>query len=90
MSLSAKVNLVHTDVPLTLILQVTVLSFCRMCEEHQSEMFEECEEQQSECEECDVVVVGGGLSGLCAARRLKERNQNLTVLVLEAKGVFTD
>lgn len=42
------------------------------------------------CEVCDVVVVGGGLSGLCAARRLKERNQKLRVLVLEAKGVFTD
>ncbi|XP_053542970.1 amine oxidase [flavin-containing] A isoform X5 [Ictalurus punctatus] len=38
------------------------------------------------CEVCDVVVVGGGLSGLCAARRLKERNEKLRVLVLEAKG----
>ncbi|XP_053331947.1 amine oxidase [flavin-containing] A isoform X2 [Clarias gariepinus] len=45
------------------------------------------EEQQAEvCEVCDVVVVGGGLSGLCAARRLKERNEKLRVLVLEAKG----
>ncbi|KAF7700791.1 hypothetical protein HF521_001956 [Silurus meridionalis] len=49
-----------------------------------------CEDQQRSgvsgvCEVWDVVVVGGGLSGLCAARRLKERNQKLRVLVLEAK-----
>ncbi|KAF4082680.1 hypothetical protein AMELA_G00154330 [Ameiurus melas] len=45
------------------------------------------EDQQCDmCELCDVVVVGGGLSGLCAARRLKERNEKLRVLVLEAKG----
>ncbi|TTC59073.1 Amine oxidase [flavin-containing] A [Bagarius yarrelli] len=46
-----------------------------------------CEEQQvGVFEVCDVVVVGGGLSGLCSARRLKERNEKLRVLVLEAKG----
>ncbi|XP_060764812.1 probable flavin-containing monoamine oxidase A [Neoarius graeffei] len=46
-----------------------------------------CEEQKGGvCEVCDVVVVGGGLSGLCSARWLKERNEKLQVLVLEAKG----
>ncbi|XP_062870463.1 probable flavin-containing monoamine oxidase A [Trichomycterus rosablanca] len=40
------------------------------------------------CEEsvCDVVVVGAGLSGLSAARYLKQRNTQLSVVVLEAKG----
>jgi len=35
----------------------------------------------------DVVVVGAGLSGLSAARRLQKRNSQLSVLVLEARGV---
>lgn len=34
----------------------------------------------------DVVVVGAGLSGLSAARRLQKRNPQLSVLVLEARG----
>ncbi len=34
----------------------------------------------------DVVVVGAGLSGLSAARRLQKKNPQLRVLVLEARG----
>lgn len=43
------------------------------------------------CEDsvCDVVVVGAGLSGLSAARYLKQRNSQLSIKVLEAKGAFT-
>ncbi|XP_066507699.1 probable flavin-containing monoamine oxidase A [Hoplias malabaricus] len=41
-----------------------------------------CEEK----DECDVVVVGAGLSGLTAAHALRKKNQQLEVLVVEAKG----
>ena len=34
----------------------------------------------------DVIVIGGGISGLYAAYRLKQKSPQLKVLVLEAKG----
>ena len=37
-------------------------------------------------EEVDVVVVGGGVSGLSAAYRLVRNDVNIDVVVLEAKG----
>ncbi len=35
----------------------------------------------------DVVVIGGGCSGLCAAYQIKKRCKELKILVLEAKGI---
>ena len=37
----------------------------------------------------DVVVIGGGISGLTTAYHLRKRDKNLRVLVLEAKGLIT-
>lgn len=34
----------------------------------------------------DVIVVGGGISGLTTAYRLLQYDQSLKILVLEAKG----
>lgn len=34
----------------------------------------------------DVIIIGGGISGLYAAYRLQEKSPQLKVLVLEAKG----
>ena len=36
--------------------------------------------------ECDVVVIGAGLSGLSAAYYLTKKDRSLRVVVLEAKG----
>ena len=36
--------------------------------------------------EADIVVVGGGLSGLAAAYYLSKKDRGLRVLLLEAKG----
>ena len=32
----------------------------------------------------DVIIIGGGAAGLCAAVALKKRNDNLSVRLLEA------
>ena len=40
--------------------------------------------------ECDVVVIGGGLSGLSCALYLAEIDKGLRVLVLEAKGKWIE
>ena len=37
-------------------------------------------------EEVDVVIVGGGVSGLSAAYKLLKNDPNIDVVVLEAKG----
>lgn len=34
----------------------------------------------------DVIIVGGGISGLYAAYRIKEKSPDVKILVLEAKG----
>lgn len=34
----------------------------------------------------DVVIVGGGVSGLTCYRRIKKSDRNLNVKILEAKG----
>lgn len=35
----------------------------------------------------DVLIVGGGISGLTAAYTISKRDPSLTYVVLEAKGV---
>ncbi len=35
----------------------------------------------------DVIVIGGGISGLTTAYRLLQYDRSLKVLVLEAKGI---
>lgn len=56
------------------------------CATHFLELFDQPAAGMSE-DQFDVVVVGAGLSGLSAARRLQKRNAQLRVLVLEARGV---
>lgn len=34
----------------------------------------------------DAIIVGAGISGLTAAHRLKKKEPNIRVLVIEAKG----
>ena len=34
----------------------------------------------------DIVIVGGGISGLTSYHRIKKANKNLNVKILEAKG----
>lgn len=36
----------------------------------------------------DVVVIGAGISGLSCARLLLQKDENLKVVVLEAKGML--
>lgn len=36
----------------------------------------------------DVIVIGGGISGLTTAYHLRKRDRNLRVVVLEAKGLI--
>ena len=39
---------------------------------------------ESSSDDCDVVVIGGGLSGLVAARTLIQHDNSLRVILLEA------
>ena len=39
-------------------------------------------------EDCDVIVVGAGLSGLTAAYSLKKTLPECNVIVVEAKGTY--
>lgn len=38
-------------------------------------------------QEVDVVIVGGGISGLTAAYQIHRKDPGLRILVLEAKGL---
>ena len=42
---------------------------------------------ESSSDDCDVVVVGGGLSGLAAARTLIQHDSSLRVTLLEANDI---
>ena len=37
--------------------------------------------------ECDVIVVGSGLSGLACSSYMLEKDRSIRVMVLEAKGM---
>ena len=41
---------------------------------------------ESASDDCDVVVVGGGLSGLAAARTLIQHDNSLRITLLEANA----